>query len=74
MKKLITLCKRVIIRLHSLAHDQRKQTAAALNNIATLIIVQYFIRQNGFNAIIVLGISVAIWILSVKIVRKGKGE
>jgi len=57
-----------------LDHDQRKQTAAALNNIATLIIVQYFIRQNGFNAIIVLGISVAIWILSVKIVRKGKGE
>lgn len=74
MKKLITLCKRVIIRFYSLDHDQRKQTAAALNNIATLIIVQYFIRQNGFNAIIVLGISIAIWILSVKIVRKGKGE
>lgn len=74
MKKLITLWKWIVVRFHGLDHDQRKQTASALNNIATLIVVQYFIRQNGFNAIIVLGISIAIWILSVKIDRKGKGE
>ena len=74
MKKLITLWKWTITRFHDLDHDQRKQTAAALNNIATLIVVQYFIRQNGFSAIIVLGMSISIWILSVKIVRKGKGD
>ena len=74
MKKLITLWKWTITRFHDLDHDQRKQTAAALNNIATLIVVQYFIQRTGIVAIMMLAVAGLLWFLSIKIVRKGKGE
>ena len=74
MKKLITLWKWAITRFHNLDHDQRKQTAAALNNIATLIVVQYFIQRTGIVAIMMLAVAGLLWFLSIEIVRKGKGE
>ncbi len=66
--------KLAITCLHKLDHDQRKQAAAALNNIATLIVVQYFIQRTGIIAIMMLVVAGLLWFLSIKIVRKGKGE
>ena len=69
MKKLIKLRKWLDAQFYGLDHDQRKQVASVLNNIATLIVVQYFFRHSGINAVMMLMIAVALWLISVKIVR-----
>ena len=72
MKKLRKLWKWADAHFYGLDHAQRKQVASALNNIATLIVVQYFIQRTGIVAIMMLAVAGLLWLLSIKIVRKDK--
>ena len=55
-------------------HEQRKQFATTCNTVAAIVTVNCFFNGKGIMAFMMLLIAVALWLVSIAVVRKQDKE